>query len=46
MSNFKSGSGNLDFGGDDEKDEEAETAAESTKTRDGRAEDTESDITG
>ena len=34
MSNFKSGAGNLDFGGDDEKDEEGESAAESTKTRD------------
>lgn len=31
MSNFKSGSGNLDFGESNEDDEEAETAAETTR---------------
>jgi hypothetical protein len=35
MSNFKSGSGNLDFGGsDDEDDEDDETATETTGTQD------------
>lgn len=33
MSNFKSGSGNLDFGGSD-ADEKDDTSAETTKTRD------------
>ncbi|WP_336022758.1 acyl-CoA dehydrogenase [Halobellus salinisoli] len=36
MSNFKSGSGNLNFGGDDEKDEKSKSATESTKTQDER----------
>ncbi|QCC49454.1 acyl-CoA dehydrogenase [Halobellus limi] len=34
MSNFKSGSGNLDFGGDDEKEEEPNSSTESTKAKD------------
>jgi len=34
MSNFKSGSGNLDFGGSDDKDEDDETATETTETQD------------
>ncbi len=33
MNNFKSGSGNLDFGGSDETDEEDETPAETTETQ-------------
>ena len=33
MSNFKSGSGNLDFGGSDEPDEEDETPTEATETQ-------------
>lgn len=33
MSNFKSGSGNLDFGGSDDDDEEDETPAETTGTQ-------------
>ena len=42
MSNFKSGSGNLDFGGNDEDDEEAETTAEASQTQTERNEDAES----
>lgn len=41
MSNFKSGSGNLDFGGNDD-DEEDETTAETTQTHDKENENTES----
>lgn len=33
MSNFKSGSGDLDFGGSDEDDEEDETTTETTETQ-------------
>lgn len=42
MSNFKSGSGNLDFGSNDDDDEEPETSAESTQTSEKGTEDSES----
>lgn len=39
MNNFKSGSGNLDFGENDENDEEAEATVEPSQTRDEARED-------
>lgn len=46
MSNFKSGSGNLDFGGGDEGKQKDETTAESTETHDDGEEETDSKSTG
>lgn len=43
MSNFKSGSGNLDFGGGDEDDESEDTESEATQSPDKEHEDTESE---
>lgn len=42
MSNFKSGSGNLDFGSNDEDNEEPETATETSQTSEEGKEDVES----
>lgn len=42
MSNFKSGSGNLDFGGGDQDEEEGEKTVEGSKTPDEGSEDAES----
>jgi hypothetical protein len=42
MSNFKSGSGDLDFGGSDEDDEETQTTTETSQTHNEGNEDTES----
>lgn len=42
MTNFKSGSGNLDFGSSDDDDEEAESTSETSRTQGERTDDAES----